>query len=258
MIENNPGIRFRKKSLELNLDMVVDIDNLDYSLKLMYDALKEWWSSSYLADLDPDDNIPAVIEQWSEKYVNTDITKDAIEKIKEASPPEEIKIKLVIDLLSREGFLKLEDEIPTSPLFRPFVSSKHGTEFSLDTYFYNEESRKFESLEPMDMESLVDEGFSQEFISKFYDFNNRLLRTTSKKLRLHTAQPEKRIEEWNKQGYIPKNSYFTDNMQRAEYYFNPEEHDIIVSYKIPENELIMTSDFGGAKEYVTIKDVYIK
>ena len=236
----------------------IDIYKLDESTKLIYDVLKEWWSSSYITDLNPEEHIPAVIEQWTDKYINTDTTKDAIEKIKEASPPEEIKIKLVIDLLTREGFLKLEDEIPSSPIFRPFVFSKHGTEFSLDTYFYNEESRKFESLEPMDMESLVDEGFSQEFISKFYDFNNRLLRTTSKKLRLHTAQPEKRIEEWNKQGYIPKNSYFTDNMQRAEYYFNPEEHDIIVSYKIPENELIMTSDFGGAKEYVTIKDVYIK
>lgn len=255
MIENNPDIRFRKK---LNMEISIDIDNLDDSLKLIYDTLKEWWSSDYLADLDPDDNIPAVIEQWSEKYVNTDIVKDAIEKIREASPPEEIKIKLVIDLLTREGFLNLEDDIPSSPIFRPFVLSKHNIEFSLDTYFYNKDERKFESLEPMDMETLIDEGFSQEFISKFYDFNNRLLRTTSKKLRLHTAQPEKRIEEWNKQGYIPKNSYFTDNIHRAEYYFNPEEHDIIVSYKIPENELIMTSDFGGAKEYVTIKDVKIE
>jgi hypothetical protein len=255
MIENNPDIRFRKK---LSMDLAVDIDNLDDSLKLIYNALKEWWSSDYLADLDPDDNIPAVIEQWSEKYVNTDIVKDAIEKIKEASPPEEFEIKLVIDLLTREGFLKLEDDIPLSPMFRPFVLSKHNIEFSLDTYFYNKDERKFESLEPMDMESLVDEGFSQEFISKFYDFNNRLLRTTSKKLRLHTTQPEKRIEQWNKQGYIPKNFYFTDNIHRAEYYFNPEENDIIVSYKIPENELIMTSDFGGAKEYVTIKDVHIE
>lgn len=235
----------------------VDIDRLDDSNRSMYNALEEWWPSSYLSDLDPDENIPAITEQWSEKYINTDVTKDAIEKIKEASPPEEIKIKLIIDLLDR-GFLKLEDEIPSSPIFRPFVTSKYDTEFSLDTYFYNENERKFESLEPMDMETLVDEGFSQDFISKFYDFNNRLLRTTSKKLKLYTSQPEKRIEEWNKQGFIPNNSYFTDNMHRAEYYYNPEEHDIIISYRIPENELIMTSDFGGVKEYVTIKDVYIQ
>ena len=235
----------------------VDIDRLDDSNRSMYNALEEWWSSSYLSDLDPDENIPAITEQWSEKYINTDVTKDAIEKIKEASPPEEIKIKLVIDLLTREGFLKLEDEIPSSPMFRPFVTSKHDIEFSLDTYFYDEDERKFESLEPMDMETLIDEGFSQEFILKFYDFNNRLLRTTSKKLKLYTSQPEDRIREWNKQGFIPNNSYFTDNIHRAEYYYNPEEHDIIVSYRIPENELIMTSDFGGAKEFVTIKDVYI-
>ncbi len=239
-------------------DINVDIERLDESNKLIHDTLKEWWPSGYLSDLDPDENIPAIIEQWSSKYINTDVTKDAIEKIKEASPPEEIKIKLTIDLLTREGFLKLEDEIPSSPMFRPFVLSKHNIEFSLDTYFYDEDERKFESLEPMDMETLVDEGFSQEFISKFYDFNNRLLHTTSKKLKLYTAQPELRIGEWNKQGYIPKNSYFTDKMQRAEYYYNPEEHDIIVSYRIPENELIMTSDFGGAKEYVTIKDVKIE
>lgn len=240
------------------ISLNVDIDRLEESNKLMYEVLKEWWSSSYISDLDPDENIPAIIEQWVDKYINTDIAKYAIEKIKEASPPEEIKIKLIIDLLTREGFLKLEDEIPSSPMFRPFVKSKYGTEFSLDTYFYDEDAKKFESLEPMDMESLIDEGFSQEFISKFYDFNNRLLRTTSKKIKLYTAQPEERIGEWNKQGLIPKNSYFTDNIHRAEYYYNPEEHDIIVSYKIPENELIMTSDFGGAKEYVTIKDVKIE
>jgi hypothetical protein len=239
-------------------EIKVDIDRLDEANKLMYDTLKEWWSYSYLSDLDPDENIPAVIEQWADKYINSDVTKDAIEKIKEASPPEGIKVKLIIDLLTREGFLKLEDEIPLSPIFRPFVLSSRNIEFSLDTYFYDEDERKFESLEPMDMETLVDEGFSQEFILKFYDFNNRLLRTTSKKLKLYTSQPEKRIEEWNKQGLIPKNYYFTDKMSRAEHYFNPEEHDIIVSYRIPENELIMTSDFGGAKEYVTIKDVHIQ
>jgi len=236
----------------------IDIDKLYESNKLIYDALKQWWPSSYISDLDPDEHIPAVIEQWTDKYINTDTTKDAIEKIKDASPPEEIKIKLIIDLLTRDGFLKLEDEISSSPLFRPFALSKYNIEFSLDTYFYDEDARKFESLEPMDMESLIDEGFSQEFISNFYDFNNRLLRTTSKKIKLYTAQPERRIIEWNKQGYIPNNSYFTDNIHRAEYYYNPEEHDIIVSYKIPENELIMTSDFGGAKEYVTIKDVKIE
>jgi hypothetical protein len=236
----------------------IDINKLDESNKLINDALKEWWPYSYISDLDPDEHIPAVIEQWSSKYINTDITKYAIEMVKEASTPEEIKIKLIIDLLTRDGFLKLEDEIPTSPIFRPFVLSKHNIEFSLDTYFYDADSKKFESLEPMDMESLIDEGFSQEFISKFYDFNNRLLRKTSKKLRLYTTQPEERISDWNKQGYIPKNSYFTDNMGRAEYYFNPEEHDIIVFYKIPENELIMTSEFGGVKEYVTIKDVKIE
>ncbi len=239
-------------------DINIDIDKLDESNKLIYDALKEWWSSSYLSDLDPDENIPVVIEQWTDKYINTDVTIDAIEKIKEASPPENIKIKLIIDLLTHEGFLKLEDEIPSSPIFRPFVLSNHGTEFSLDTYYYDKDERKFESLEPIDMESLVDEGFSQEFISNFYDFNNRLLQTTSKKLKLYTAQPEERIRKWNEQGYIPKNSYFTDKMQRAEYYYDPKEHDIIVSYRIPENELIMTSDFGGAKEYVTIKDVKIE
>jgi hypothetical protein len=239
-------------------EIKVDIDRLENSNKLMYDVLKEWWLSSYLSDLDPDENIPAVIGQWSEKYINSDVTKDAIEKIKEAFPPEEIKIKLVIDLLTREGFLKLEDEIPSSPMFRPFVTSKHDIEFSLDTYFYDEDERKFESLEPMEMETLIDEGFSQEFISKFYDFNNRLLRTTSKKLKLYTSQPEDRIRKWNEQRFIPNNSYFTDNMHRAEYYYNPEEHDIIVSYRIPENELIMTSDFGGIKEFVTIKDVYIQ
>lgn len=79
----------------------VYIDRLDYSNKLMYDALKEWWLSSYLYE-----NIPAVIGQWTEKYINTDVTKDAIEKIKEASPPEDfLMVVLAIFIMTLAVFM---------------------------------------------------------------------------------------------------------------------------------------------------------
>ena len=258
MIENNPNIRFRKKSLELNMDIAIDIDKLDEAPTSMYNSIREWWDYSYLSDLDPDENIPAIIEQWESKYINTPIVKEAIQKIKDANPPEEITIKLSIELLTHDNYIKLEDDINEIPSFRPYIKPPHRNEFSLDTYVYDPTKKKFESLEIIDQETLIDEGFSQETINNFYSFHQRLMETSSKKLRLHTSQPAERIDQWNKQGFIPKNSYLTDSYQRAEYYFNPAENDIIVTYRIPENQLLMTSDAFGAKEYVTLNDVKIE
>ena len=258
MIENNPNIRFRKKSLELNMDIAIDIYKLDEVPPMIYKAIKEWWDYSYISDLDPDEHIPAIIEQWESKYINTPIVKEAIQKIKDANPPEEITIKLSIDLLDHDNFIKLEDDISDIPFFRPYIKPPHRNELSLDTYAYDPTKKKFESLEIIDQETLIDEGFSQEIINNFYSFHQRLMETSSKKLRLHTSQPAERIDQWNKQGFIPKNSYLTDNYQRAEYYFNPAENDIIVTYRIPENQLLMTSDAFGAKEYITLNDIKIE
>lgn len=253
------------------LTVNIPIDYLEDAPSLLSTTLHEWWNTSYLSDLNPDENIPFVTEQWMTKHINTNTTKEAIQKIRDANPPNEITFKLVIELLT-DNFLKLEDEINDVPMFRPFITTldiheerewyarpppeKH--EFSLDTYIYNPTTKHFESLEIIDQETLIDEGLSQEIINNFYSFHQRLLEATSKKIKLWTAQPEERINQWNKQGFIPKNSYLTDSPQRAEYYFNPEENDIIVYYKVPENQLIMTSDAFGAKEYVTLNDVIIE
>lgn len=258
MMENNPNIRFRKKSLEPNMDIAIDIDKLEDTSSMMYNTIREWWESSYLSDLDPDENIPAITEQWESKYVNTPMVKEAIQKIKDANPPEEITIKLSIDLLTHDNFIKLEDDINDIPFFRPYIKPQHRNEFPLDTYAYDPTKKKFESLEIVDQETLIDEGFSPETINNFYSFHQRLMETSSKKLRLHTSQPSERIDEWNKQGFIPQNTYFTDNYQRAEYYFNPAENDVIVTYRISENQLLMTSDAFGAKEYVTLNYVKIE
>lgn len=241
------------------LTINIPIYYLEDAPSLLSTTLHEWWNTSYLSDLNPDENIPFVIEQWLNKHINTETIKEAIQKIKAANPPDNITIKLVIELLTSDNFLKLEDEINEVPMFRPYITTPLSEiEFSLDSYLYSPLSKKFESLEVVDQETLVDEGLSQEVINNFYSFHQRLLEASSKKLKLWTAQPEERINEWNKQGFINKNSYFTDSPQRAEYYFNPEEHDIITYYRIPENQLILTSNAFGAKEYVTLNDVKIE
>jgi len=241
------------------LTVNIPINYLEDAPSLLSTTLHRWWDDSYLSDLDPNENIPFVIEQWMTKYVNTDITKEAIQKIRDSNPPDEITVKLVIDLLTDGNFLKLDDEIDNVPMFRPYITTPlSDIEFSLDTYIYNPTTHKFESLEIIDQETLIEEGVSSFTVNNFYSFHQRLLQASSKELKLWTAQPEERIDKWNKQGFIDKNSYFTDSYQRTEYYFNPEEHDIIVFYRIPENQLILTSDTFNAKEYVTLNNVVIE
>lgn len=238
-----------------DLEVKVDINKLDEAPKLIEKSLRDWWDTSYLSDLEIDDYIPYTLEQWISKYVNSKDTQEAIEKIRKSNLPDNITMYLIIELLTYDGWLRLEDDISTIPHFRPYIQGKYSY-FSLDTYIYNIKTHNFESLEPLISDTLEDEEISQESITDFYSFHQRLLQVTSKKLKLYTAQPEERINQWNKQGYIPKNSYLTDKIGRAEYYF--EEGDVIVYYKVPENEVLMTSEFGGAKEYITITDVKIE
>ncbi len=242
----------------IRTDINIPIDYIEDAPSILSTTLHKWWNYSYLSDLNPDENIPFIIEQWQIKYINTPIMTEAIQKIKDAIPPNEITIKLVINLLINDQFLKLEDEIDNVPIFRPYITSPYGTELSLDTYIFNPNTHKFESLEIIDQETLIDEKITPETINNFYSFHQRLLQASSKKLKLYTTQPEKRINQWNTQGFIPKGMYLTDSPQRAEYYFNPAENDIIVFYRIPENQLIMTSDAFGAREYVTLNDVVIE
>ena len=241
------------------LTVNIPIDYLEDAPSLLSTTLHAWWEYSYLSDLNPDENIPFILEQWQTKHINTNTMKEAIQKIRDANPPDNITIKLVIELLTSDNFLKLEDEINEVPMFRPYITTpKSDIEFSLDTYLYSPLSKKFESLEIIDQETLTDEGLQQEVINNFYSFHQRLLEASSKKLKLWTSQPEERIDKWNKQGFIDKNSYFTDDVRRAEYYFNPEENDVIVFYRIPENQLIITTAAFGTKEYVTLNDVKIE
>lgn len=259
MVENNPNIRFRKDYYKsINMDIHIDINHLDEAPDILYDTLQEWWDTSYLGDLDSSEHIPIIIEQWLYKYIKSDATEEAIQKIRNANPPEFITIKLDIDLLSEDKYIKLEEEITDVPAFRPYITPPRGNEFSLDTYVYDPLKKKFISLEIIEQETLIDEGITPEIINEFYSFHQRLMEASSKKIRLYTAQPEERIDEWNRQGFIPKNSYLTTSLQRAEYYFNPGENDVIVDYRVPENQLIMTSDAFGAKEYVTLNNVIIE
>ena len=244
-------------SAEIKLDIDSDISK-EAPVLITY-TLTKLWPETYLSDLDIDDYIEVVIDLWKMHYIESKETKEAIDKIKSANPPKGLKTYLVFNLFDDEDNLKIDySEISGTPLFRSYLP----TGDLWDTYAYDH--GKFESLEiiePAYVEEMK-QGMSMqekmnldEVILSSYGFHNRLLGMTAKKIRLYTAQPPDRIKKWNNKGIIPKGTYFTDSMARTEYYW--EDGDIIVDYRLPEDKIVMTSTFAGAKEYVTIEDVPI-
>jgi hypothetical protein len=245
---------------EIKLDISSE-DLIKDATTLISDTLNKVWSETYLADLDIDDYIELSADIWIRYYVDSDKTKAAIEKIKKANPPEGLKTYLVFNLFDDEDNLIIDySEMSTTPLFRTYLLTKD----LWDTYVYNTITNKFESLEIIEPAYVqeIKEGMSlqektnlDEIILQAYGFHNMLLGITARKIRLYTAQPPDKIKRWNNKGIIPKGVYFTDSMARTEYYW--QDGDIIVDYKLPEDKIVMTSTFGGAKEYVTIYDILI-
>lgn len=251
------------KRIHLNTEIKLDISSSDLIKDvtiLISDILNKVWSETYLTDLDIDDYIELVIDLWTTHYINSNKTKDAISKIKSANPPSSIKTYLVFNLFDDEDDLIIDySEISTEPLFRSYLP----TTDLWDTYAYIDgKFKSLEIIEPAYIEE-IKQGMTiqqkmhlDEVILQAYGFHNRLLGVTTKRIRLYTAQPPNRVKQWNHRGIIPKGSYFTDSMARTEYYWN--DGDIIVDYRLPENDIVVTSEFGGAKEYVTIEDIPIK
>lgn len=234
------------------------------TIKNIGDTLREIWPDTYFADLDVEEYIPIVTELWIKNYIDSPITKEALDKTEKANPPQKLKIYLVFNLLDDDDNLIItESESSKSPLFRAYLP----TDDLWDTYIYDIKTKKFESLEIIEPSYIeeIKQSLSEkekmdldELLLQSYGFHNRLLGILPRKIRLFTAQPEERINEWNTKKIIPKGVYLTNKLQRAEYYFNPEEHDVIVYYNIPEDKVVLTSDFGGAKEYVSIENIKIK
>lgn len=252
------------KRIHYQTEIKLDIysDTATEAPKLISNTLKDAWPDTYLSYLDVEDYIDIVVDLWLSHYILSEETKEAINKIKQANPPKDIKIYLVFNLFDREDNLKIDySEIEITPLFRTYLPTKD----LWDTYIYDLTTKKFKSLEIIEPAYIdeIKQAMSEseklkfdELLIQSYSFHQRLLGITPKKILLYTAQPPDRISEWNKKGIIPKGTYFTDKMQRAEYYYEPG--DIIVDYRIPEDRLVLTSEFAGAKEYVTIEDILIK
>ena len=242
---------------EIKLDILSDISKESHIS--IAENLKKVWQETYLSDLDIDDYIDIVVDLWTTHYINSDKTKDAINKIKSANPPQKLKIYIVFNLFDDEDNLIIDySEMSTEPLFRAYLP----TSDLWDTYVYS--NGKFKSLEIIEPAyvSEMKQGMTlqekmdlDEVILQSYGFHNRLLGITSKRIRLYTAQPPDKIHKWNNKGLIPKGTYFTDSMARTEYYWT--EGDIIVDYRLPENDIVVTSEFARVKEYVTINDVKI-
>lgn len=245
---------------EIHIDIFSDIEN--ESSKLIATILRNVWPETYLSDLNIEEYISFITELWIKNYITSPQTKEAIERIKQANPPEDLKIYLVFNLFDNEDNLIItEEEIMISPLFRVYLPTKD----LWDTYAYDSKIKKFQSLEiiePAYVEEIklsmseIEKSKFDDLLIQAYSFHNRLLGITAKKILLYTAQPPERISEWNKKGIIPKGIYFTNKMSRAEYYF--ETGDVIVDYRLPEDKIVQTSEFGSAKEYVTIENIPIK
>ena len=242
--------------LDIFSDFIIDTP------KIIADILKNVWPETYFSDLDVNDYIDIITDIWMKYYINSNTTKEAISKIKNANPPKYLKIYLEFNLFDRDDDLIVDySEIRTEPLFRASLPTRD----LWDTYLYNSTTQRFESLEIIEP-SYIDEiklPMSEkekmnldELILQSYGFHNRLLGILTKKILLYTAQHPDIISDWNKKGIIPKGIYLTDKMSRSEYYW--EEGDIIVDYRLPADKLTMTSEFGGAKEYVIIEDIPIK
>lgn len=262
-IQPNRGNNMPKR-IHQQTEVKLDISSSDIikdTTTLISDILNKVWSETYLADLDIDDYIELVVEIWIRYYVDSGKTKEAIEKIKNAKPPEGLKTYLVFNLFDDEDNLIIDhSEMPATPLFRIYLPTKD----LWDTYAYNTHNGKFESLEiiePAYIQEIKEDMTLQEkmnldeIILQAYGFHNNLLGMTARKIRLYTAQHPDKIKRWNNKGIIPKGVYFTDSMARTEYYWS--DGDIIVDYKLPEDKIVSTSEFGGAKEYVTIFDIPI-
>lgn len=252
----------RKIHYQTEIKLDIQSDMIKDAQSLITTTLEKVWPSTNIADLDPQDYIDIVVDLWIRYYIDSSSTKEAVSKIKSANPPPNLKIYLVFNLFDDEDNLLIDQsEIHTEPFFRAYLPTKD----LWDTYIYNIHANKFQSLEiiePAYIEEIKHAMTEKEkmdlddIILKAYGFHNRLLGIMTKKILLYTAQPPNVIDQWNKKGIIPKGAYFTSHMSRAEYYFNIG--DIIVDYRLPEDKLTVTSEFGGIKEYVTIEDIHIK
>ncbi len=260
IVEGNEMPKRIHHQTEIKLDIGSE-DLIKDTTTLISDTLNKVWPETYLADLDVDDYIELSVDIWIRHYVDSIKTKEAIDKIKKAKPPEDLKTYLVFNIFDDEDNLIIDySEMSTMPIFRTYLPTKD----LWDTYVYNIHTNKFESLEIIEPAYIQEmkEGMTlqektniDEIILQAYEFHNTLLGVTARKIRLYTAQPPDKIKRWNNKGVIPKGTYFTDNMSRTEHYW--EEGDIIVDYKLPEDKIVATSEFGKVKEYVTIYDVSI-
>lgn len=252
-----------RRRTHLQTEIKLDINSSDLSkdaYDLISDNLTKVWSETYLSDLDVSDYIELVTDLWITHYINSEKTKEAMNKIKMANPPVSIKTYLVFNLFEDEDNLIIDySEMSTEPFFRSYLQ----TNDLWDTYVYvNGKFKSLEIIEPAYIEE-IKQGMTihqkmilEDTILQAYTFHNKLLEVTARKIRLYTAQQQSKINKWNNKGIIPKGTYFTDNLARTEYYW--EDGDIIVDYRLPEDKIIVTSEFGGAKEYVTIEDISIK
>jgi len=93
---------------------------------LIRDALTKIWPYTYFRDMDITEYTELVTNIWMKNYINSDITKEAIKKIKDAKPPKGLNIYIEFNLLTEDDDLIIgTDEIRSSPLFRAYLPTRY-------------------------------------------------------------------------------------------------------------------------------------
>lgn len=169
--------------IEIAVD-IYSIIGIEKEAKLLIvKTLSDIWPQSYLEELDIVEYINTVTDLWIKNYVNSSVTIEAIEKLKSSDPPEDLDIRLIFYLFDEENNLILEFKEQLPPVFTVLLPTTASDAWN--SYVYNSESKKFESLEMIQPESIeeikatmsLQEKLNfEELIIQTYTFHEKLLK----------------------------------------------------------------------------------
>jgi len=258
-----------------NDKITVEINVNEYDRLRLIDMIRSEVLSEVLSEFkdlthrEKEDAVEYIVNLWDKYYISTGVIDEAVKKVIDAHVPEGFNAFVSLPITDKRGYLILDKKDMPDPNYVEIIIMTDKTysaqEVFMGSYMYNMKTGMFEILDELPtfgdvMFDPFDYGFGnykeetiRNIMGKLYAFNNRLLGLSSKKIHVYSAQPEKRVERWREQGYIPEGVYFTNRLARAEYYW--EEGDVIIDMYIPEDKLLCTYCGLLVKEYVLLEDI---
>ena len=258
-----------------NDEITVEINVNEYDRSRLMDMIRSEVLSEVLSEFkdlthrEKEGIVEYIVDLWDKYYISTGVIDKAVKKIIDAHIPREFNVFISLPITDKWGYLILDKRDIPDPNYVEIIikiNKAYSTqEEFMGSYVYNMNTDTFEILDEVPtFEDIMYDPFAyglgnykeemiRNIMGKLYAFNNRLLGVPSKKVHVYSAQPEKRVEEWREQGYIPEGVYFTNRLARAEYYW--EEGDVIIDMYIPEDKLLCTHYGILIKEYVLLEDI---